>query len=125
MVKVSGATRNPLRRGDTSGLAGLHQMWTDRNFQENWVKYIRADLEALKDAFWEMNFENLKPEHARFWVDQLGLPIPKGAEEYRLALMCLRSIVKYTEWKLSVLEKASNRYAGDRQLELEREQNHG
>lgn len=109
MVKLNAVTQGK-KKDDVNVLFPLHSLWTDENFQTVWVKAIRMDLEGLKEAIWEMNFDNLRPEDLKTWTQILELPIPKEAEDFKLAVMCLRSIVKYCGWKLSVLERASNRY---------------
>ena len=94
-------------------------LWADVNFQELWVKAIKADLQQFKNALWELNFDDLPPEHLKMWTEHLGLSIPKSGEDYKLALACLRSIVKYTEWRLETVKTGSDRFSEYQQFLVE------
>jgi hypothetical protein len=88
-------------------LKPLHELWTNQNFQDNWVKSIRADLANFKEAVWNLDFDNLSAQEAKIWTDILGLPIPSREDEYKVAIIGLRAVVKYTEWKIAQLERAA------------------
>ena len=107
----------PEARGESYKSASV--LWNDVNFQELWVKAIRADLQQFKNALWELNFDDLPPENLKMWTEHLGLSIPKTGEDYKLALTCLRSIVKYTEWRLETVETAANRFSEYQQYLVE------
>ena len=102
------------------GYKAASVLWADVNFQELWVKAIKADLQQFKNALWELNFDDLPPEHLKMWTEHLGLSIPKSGEDYKLALACLRSIVKYTEWRLETVKTGSDRFSEYQQFLVER-----
>ncbi len=118
--RIQGATLGA-KKDDLSVLAPLHALWHDENFQTAWVKAMKADLQNFKEALFDMNFQNLSTTDVKTWTERLGLPIPEKPEDYHVALMCLRSIVRYNEWKLEVVERAASRYVEFQQLAIERE----
>ena len=120
MVRVSGVTQTPEARAEQ--YKPLANLWNDTNFQEVWVKMVRADLQSFKDALWNLNFEDLSSENLKMWTEHLGLSIPKTGEDFKLALTCLRSIVKYTEWRLSVIETGADRFSEYQQFLLKEAQ---
>lgn len=88
-------------------LKPLHELWTNGNFQENWVKSVQADLEGFKTAVFDMNFSNLDRVDEKTWTEILGLPIPSTANDWLVVITALRAVVKYNEWKLHQIEKRS------------------
>ena len=101
---VHGAQRTP------EELRPLHELWTNQNFQDNWVKSIRADLKNFKEAVWNMDFENMSATDVKTWTEILKLPIPTGSDEWKSALMGIRAVVGYTEWKLGQLERRATQF---------------
>jgi hypothetical protein len=91
-------------------LKPLYELWTNQNFQDNWVKPMRADLDNFKEAVWNLDFSNLGARDHKTWTEVLGLPIPETPEDYKLTIHCLRTLTKYTEWKLDKLEQAATQF---------------
>jgi hypothetical protein len=91
-------------------LRPLHELWTNQNFQDNWVKNIRAELAEFKEAIWSLDFENMSPTNAKTWAEVLKLPVPKEQGDLEIALVGLRAVVSYTEWKLGQLERRAAQF---------------
>ena len=91
-------------------LRPLHELWTNQNFQDNWVKSIRAELAEFKEAIWTLDFTNLSPTNMKTWAEVLKLPIPVSQGEMEIVLRGLRAVVGYTEWKLERLERAATQF---------------
>lgn len=86
-------------------LKPLHELWTNDNFQKNFVDSVRADLNNFKECVWDFNFENLSAGDRKIWTEILGLPIPTGALEWQQCMTAIRAVVSYSEWKFSQVEK--------------------
>lgn len=93
-------------------LKSFYELWTNENFQDNFVKFMRNDLENFKQAMWNMDFGNLHPTDHKTWTEVLGLPIPQTDEEFKRCFMALKCCVSYTEWKLGQIEKAALEFQG-------------
>lgn len=91
-------------------LRPLHELWTNQNFQDNWVTSVRADLKNFMEAIWNMDFDSLSTTDMKTWTQVLRLPVPVKPGDLEVAIMGLRAVVGYTEWKLGQLERRATQF---------------
>jgi hypothetical protein len=88
-------------------LKPFYELWTNSNFQDHFIKSMKADLENFKQAMWNMDFANLHPRDHKTWTEILGLPIPQTDEEFKRCFMALKCCVSYVDWKIGQVERAA------------------
>lgn len=99
-----------LREERPEQLGPWHELWTDPNFQEIWVKTIRSDLQSFKDVLWTASLTTMPPQERKIWDDVLCLPPLGRPGDWELALRCMRAVCGYFEWRLQTIERHSKRF---------------
>lgn len=89
-------------------------LWSNVEFQEQFVKPLEKDLERLSNSQWILNNEELTT-----LLRELGFPVAQTGESLLTLFLCTRSVVGFMEKRLRPFRQAEGKL-DELKKELER-----